>query len=76
MDPKLQPQPKPKRKPSHLRLARWRRDLSIEKTAVLAGISVAWLRQVERDPDLLTPRIAQRLLPVLGLPLPSEWRTP
>jgi transcriptional regulator with XRE-family HTH domain len=59
------------RKPSRLRTARERLGLSMEKTAVQAGISVAWLRQVERDPDLLTPRVAQRLLPVLGLAFPE-----
>jgi transcriptional regulator with XRE-family HTH domain len=60
-----------KRKPTKLKIARQRLGLSLEKAAVQAGISVAWLRQVERDPDLLSPRVAERLLPVLGLdPLP------
>ena len=55
------------RKPTKLRHARELRGLSQEKTAVAAGISVAWLRQVERDPTLLSPEVAARLLPVLGL---------
>ncbi len=41
--------------------------LTLERTAVAAGISVAWLRLVERDPTLLSDRIAEKLLPVLGL---------
>ncbi len=56
-----------KRKPTRLRTAREERGLSQERAAVAAGISVAWLRHVERDPSLLTPQIAKRLLPVLGL---------
>jgi len=56
-----------KRKPTKLRTARERLGLSLERAAVTAGISVAWLRQLERDPTLLSPRIAERLLPVLGL---------
>jgi transcriptional regulator with XRE-family HTH domain len=54
---------------SKLRSARQRRSLSLERAAVAAGISVAWLRQLERDPRLLTPRVAERLLPVIGLSL-------
>lgn len=50
-----------------LRAARKARGLTLERTAVTAGISVAWLRQLERDPTLLSTRIAERLLPVLGL---------
>jgi transcriptional regulator with XRE-family HTH domain len=52
---------------SRLRLARETRGLSQERAAVAAGISVSWLRQVERDPALLTPVVASRLLPILGL---------
>lgn len=59
------------RRTSPLRRAREARGLSQERAAVAAGISVAWLRQLERDPDLLTPRIAQRLLPVLGISDPE-----
>lgn len=50
-----------------LRGARKARELTLERTAVAAGISVAWLRQLERDPSLLSARIAEKLLPVLGL---------
>jgi transcriptional regulator with XRE-family HTH domain len=53
---------------SRLRAAREARGLSQEQAAVAAKISVAWLRQVERDPSLLSPAIAARLLPILGLP--------
>lgn len=53
---------------SYLRAARERAGLSLEKTAVTAGISVCWLRQLERDPAILTTRVAALLLPVLGLP--------
>ncbi len=63
----------PKRKPSKLRTAREALGLSQERTAVAAGISVAWLRHVERDPDLLTQRVAERLLRVLRLS-PQELR--
>jgi transcriptional regulator with XRE-family HTH domain len=56
-----------KQKTSTLRRAREARGLSQERTAVAAGISVAWLRQLERDPTLLSARIADRLLPVLGI---------
>jgi transcriptional regulator with XRE-family HTH domain len=56
-----------KRKPSRLRAARERLGLSQERVAVTAGISVAWLRQVEREPGRLTPAVAAKLLPVLGL---------
>jgi transcriptional regulator with XRE-family HTH domain len=52
---------------SKLRVAREARGFSQEKAAVLAGISVCWLRQLERDPSLLTPRIRSKLLPVLGM---------
>jgi transcriptional regulator with XRE-family HTH domain len=52
---------------SNLRRARQARGLSQERAAVAAGISVAWLRQVERHPDLLSTRVAGRLLPILGL---------
>lgn len=50
-----------------LRGARKALGLTLERAAVTAGISVAWLRQLERDPTLLSTRIAERLLPVLGL---------
>jgi transcriptional regulator with XRE-family HTH domain len=50
-----------------LRAARKARELTLERTAVAAGISVAWLRQLERDPSLLSARVAEKLLPVLGL---------
>jgi transcriptional regulator with XRE-family HTH domain len=56
-----------KRKPSRLRRARESRGLSLEKAAVAAGISSGWLRQLERDPTLLSATIAARLLPVLGI---------
>ena len=56
-----------RRKPSRLRAQREKLGKTLEHTAVAAGISVAWLRQLERDPTLLTPRIAERLLPVLRL---------
>lgn len=55
------------RKSSTLRIARETKGLSQERAAVAAGISVAWLRQVERDPTLLSAEVAARLLPVLGL---------
>jgi transcriptional regulator with XRE-family HTH domain len=56
-----------KRKPSPLRAAREAIGWSQERTAVTAGISVAWLRQLERDPSLLTDVVAAKLLPVLHL---------
>ena len=56
-----------KRRRSKLRMAREARGLTQEQAAVAAKISLAWWRLVERDPTLLTPRIAERLLPVLGL---------
>jgi transcriptional regulator with XRE-family HTH domain len=58
-----------KRVPTILRRRREELGQSLERTAVAAGISVAWLRQLERDPSLLSPRIAERLLPVLHLQL-------
>lgn len=61
------------RPPSYLRRARLGLGLSMERTAVAAEISVAWLRQLERDPTLLTERVAARLLPILGL-RPDEVR--
>ena len=50
-----------------LRAAREVRGLSQERAAVFAGISVCWIRQLEREPSLLSPRVAAKLLPVLGL---------
>ncbi|MFT3915351.1 MAG: helix-turn-helix transcriptional regulator [Anaeromyxobacteraceae bacterium] len=52
---------------SKLRDARLAQGLSLERAAVAAGISVCWLRQLERDPSLLSVRVASRLLPVLGI---------
>lgn len=63
-----------KRTPSHLRRAREAKGLTQERAAVQAGMSVAWLRQVERDPTLLTPAMAAKLLPVLGLDRAEEAR--
>ncbi len=60
----------------NLRAARKRRGLTQEQTAVAARISLAWLRLVERDPTLLSPRIAEKLFPVLGLAAPSEGTRP
>jgi transcriptional regulator with XRE-family HTH domain len=56
-----------KRTPTILRRRREELKQSLERTAVAAGISVAWLRQLERDPTLLSARVAERLLPVLNL---------
>jgi transcriptional regulator with XRE-family HTH domain len=56
-----------KRKPSKLKKARLRLGLSLERVAVGARISSAWLRQLERDPSLLSAEVAGRLLPVLGI---------
>lgn len=58
---------KTKLTPTFLRARREELGQSLERTAVAAGISVAWLRQLERDPSLLSPRVAERLLPVLKL---------
>ncbi len=60
------------RKPSKLRAARHARGLTLERCAVQAGISVAWLRLLERDPTLLSPAVAAKLLPVLGLTVDTE----
>jgi transcriptional regulator with XRE-family HTH domain len=57
-----------------LRRAREARGLSQERAAVAAGISVAWLRQLERDPNLLSPRMAAKLLPILGFTNPDVIR--
>lgn len=57
-----------------LRGARKRRGLTLERTAVAAGISVAWLRLVERDPTLLSRRVAEKLRPVLGLSTEGRGR--
>jgi transcriptional regulator with XRE-family HTH domain len=61
-------------RPLDLRGARKGLRLTLERTAVAAGISVAWLRQLERDPTLLSDRIADKLLPVLGFA--AEERRP
>jgi transcriptional regulator with XRE-family HTH domain len=55
------------RKDSRLRAARQQRGLSLERAAVSAGISSAWLRQIERDPSRMSAKVAAKLLPVLGL---------
>jgi len=56
-----------KRTPSRLRAAREALGLSQERAAVAAGISVGWLLHAERDRTILSPAIAAKLLPVLGL---------
>ncbi len=60
----MRPAPPP---PSPLRLARQRLGFTLEQAAVAARISSGWLRLVERDPTLLSKRVAERLLPVLRL---------
>lgn len=50
-----------------IRAARAAKGLSQEQVAVAAGISVAWFRQLERDPVRVSARVAERLYPVLGL---------
>jgi DNA-binding XRE family transcriptional regulator len=61
-----------KKRPSKLRVARETLGLTQEKAAVAAGISLAWLRAVERHPDLLSERVAAKLLPILGLSAKSR----
>lgn len=64
------------REPGPIRRARLARGLSIERTAVAAGISGGWLRWLERDQTLLTRRVAERLAPVLGVEVGEILQSP
>jgi transcriptional regulator with XRE-family HTH domain len=52
---------------SPIRAARQRAGLSGELLAQRAGISVAWLRTIERAPGLASPDVLRRLAAALEL---------
>lgn len=60
---------RPRRESPHTRLraARLARGLSQAELAVLAGLSPGWISLLERTPELMTSRAAQRLAAVLGV---------
>jgi transcriptional regulator with XRE-family HTH domain len=53
---------------SAIRTARRRAGLSGELLAQRVGISVAWLRTIERAPGLAAPETLARLAAALGVP--------
>jgi transcriptional regulator with XRE-family HTH domain len=53
--------------PSALRSERLRQGLSQLELAARAGLSPGWISALERSPEFITERTAQRLAEVLGV---------
>lgn len=53
--------------PSTLRSERLRQGLSQLELAARAGLSPGWISALERSPEFITERTAQRLADVLGV---------
>jgi len=55
------------RETSPLRQARRRAGLTAEALALRAGVSLGWVRVIERAPGLMSPALAARLAATLGV---------